>query len=49
MSRDKLARITLDLPVNLQKNFKAFAALQGKTMREIIIVLIEEKLQRDYK
>lgn len=43
--KNDLARITVDLPLNLQKKLKAIAALQGRSMREVIIEAIEQELQ----
>ena len=42
--KNDLARITVDLPLNLQKKLKTIAALQGKSMREVIIDAIEQEL-----
>ena len=40
------ARITIDLPNNLQKKLKSLAALNGKSMREIVIQSIEKQIQQ---
>ncbi|GEM_PF-3727120 len=42
--KNKLVRITVDLPADLQKKIKMIAALQGKSMREVIIEAIEQEL-----
>ena len=42
-SNKKIARITLDLPLDLQKKLKTIAALQGKTMRAVIIQSLENE------
>ncbi len=43
--KNDLARITVDLPMKLQKKLKAIAALQGKSMREVIIDALEQELR----
>jgi metal-responsive CopG/Arc/MetJ family transcriptional regulator len=43
--KNNLVRITVDLPTDLQKKIKMIAALQGKSMREVIIEAIEQELQ----
>lgn len=45
IQKNELARITVDLPLNLQKKLKAVAALQGKSMREVVIGSIEKELK----
>ena len=42
--KNDLARITVDLPLSLQKKLKAIAAIQGKSMRAVIIDAIEQEL-----
>lgn len=42
-----LSRITIDIPAVDHKKLKALAALHDKSMREIIIELIEEHLGCD--
>lgn len=44
--KNDFARITVDLPLNLQKKLKAVAALQGKSMREVVIQSVEKELKR---
>lgn len=43
-SKNNFARITVDLPLDLQKKLKAVAALQGKSMREVVIESVEKEL-----
>ena len=43
--RKNLSRITIDLPEEDHKQFKAMAAVQGKSMREIVIEAIQKHLQ----
>jgi len=45
ISKNNFARITVDLPLDLQKKLKAVAALQGKSMREVVIESVEKELQ----
>lgn len=45
MIKHDLARITIDLPLNVQKKLKTIAALEGKSMREIVIESVEKKLK----
>jgi antitoxin component of RelBE/YafQ-DinJ toxin-antitoxin module len=40
----ELSRITIDIPINMHKKFKAFAAKKGKTMRELVVDLIKLQL-----
>jgi hypothetical protein len=44
-SPKKLSRITIDIPEEDHKQFKILAAVQGKTMREIILQCIQQSLQ----
>jgi uncharacterized protein (DUF1778 family) len=44
-TKNDLARITIDLPLDLQKKLKAVAALEGKSMREIVIQSVEKELK----
>ena len=39
------ARITIDLPLNMQRKLKAIAALQGKSMKRIVIESIDKELK----
>ncbi len=41
-----LSRITIDIPEADHKRFKAMAAVQGKSMREIVVEAIQEHLQK---
>ena len=40
-----LSRITIDIPEEDHKRFKAMAAVQGKSMREIVVEAIQEHLK----
>ena len=40
----ELSRITLDIPASVHKKFKSFAAKKGKSMRELMIDLIQLQL-----
>lgn len=40
----KESRITIDIPVSVHKRFKSFAAKKGKSMRELIVNLINFQL-----
>jgi len=42
--KEELARITIDIPKDSHKRLKTFAALLGKSMREIVIESIEKQL-----
>jgi hypothetical protein len=44
--KTELSRITVDIPTKDHKRLKAVAALLGKSMRELIIISIEEHLQK---
>ena len=43
-AKSDLSRITIDIPKESHRKLKAMAALLGKSMREIIIESIEERL-----
>ena len=43
-SKTDQSRITIDLPTESHKRLKAMAAILGKSMREIVIESIEERL-----
>lgn len=45
-TKNELARITIDLPLNLQKKLKAISAINGISMREIVIRSIEKQLKK---
>lgn len=45
-NKSNLSRISIDLPLNLQKRLKALAAMHSKSMREIVIESIEQQLQK---
>lgn len=44
--KNKLSRLSIDLPLDLQKKLKALAAMHGKSMRTIVIESIENQLQK---
>ena len=46
INKSNLSRISIDLPLNLQKRLKALAAMHGKSMREVVIESIEQQLQK---
>ena len=43
--KENLSRITIDIPEEDHKRFKAIAAIQGKSMREIVVEAIQEHLK----
>ena len=43
--KTEVSRITLDLPKDLHKKFKAFAASKGMSMREILANYIDRQLE----
>jgi len=45
-TKGELSRITLDIPKVDHKRLKALAAILGKSMREIVIESIEERLSK---
>ncbi len=45
-TKNKLSRITIDLPLNLQKKLKAIAAINEMSMRTIVIQSIEKQLKK---
>jgi predicted HicB family RNase H-like nuclease len=44
--KKNLSRITIDIQEQDHKRFKALAATQGKSMREIIVESIKKSLQQ---
>jgi hypothetical protein len=42
--KSDVSRITVDIPKNFHKKLKALAALEGKSMREIIVESLEGRL-----
>jgi len=44
--KNKLSRLSIDLPVEIQKKLKVLAAMQGKSMRAIVIESIEEQIKK---
>lgn len=46
MSTKSLSRITIDIPEVDHKKLKAVAAMLGKSMRELVIESIEERLSK---
>ncbi len=49
MSDKKLARISIDVPLDIHKKLKARAALSGKTIRQILLEQIEESEKAEQK
>lgn len=45
-TKNELARITIDLPLDLQKKLKSTAAINRMSMREIVIKSIEKELRQ---
>jgi len=43
-TKSELSRITIDIPKEDHKRLKALAALEGKSMRELIMESIEERI-----
>ena len=41
-----LARITIDLPIELQKKLKAVCAMNTLSMREVVVKSIEKQLKK---
>lgn len=46
--KENLSRITIDIPEEEHKRFKAIAAIQGKSMREIVVEAIQEHLKTSH-
>lgn len=44
-NKKEMSRITIDIPKKEHKQFKAFAASIGKTMRELLVESIQEHLK----
>jgi len=49
MEKQNLSRITIDIPEEDHKKFKAFAAIKGKTMKELVVEAIKNHLEEDKK
>jgi|688.fasta_scaffold1599683_2 hypothetical protein len=47
MEKQTLSRITIDIPEEDHKKFKALAAIKGKTMRELVVEAIKDHLEED--
>lgn len=47
--KKELSRITIDIPVAIHKRFKSFAAEKGKSMREVVVDLIQLQLSLSEK
>lgn len=48
MNKSKqLSRITIDIPEKDHKQFKALAAFLGKSMRELVVESIQDRLKRN--
>ena len=43
-TKNELSRITIDVPTQVHKKLKSMAALEGKSMRQIVVDLIDESL-----
>ena len=43
----KISKLTIRIPRHLKEDFKAYAAKKGKSMQEIVILMIEEELHGD--
>lgn len=46
--KNELSRITIDIPTTLHKKFKALAAHEGKTMREMVVEYINGQLSNNH-
>jgi len=44
-TKNELARITIDLPPELQKKLKTFSVINGISMKELVITAIEKQLK----
>lgn len=44
-TKKKLSRITIDLPKEHHMRIKALAAIQGKSMRDVVVELIDAYLK----
>ncbi len=44
--KNELARITIDLPLDLQKQLKAISAINKLSMREVVIESIKAQLKK---
>jgi hypothetical protein len=44
-TKRQLSRITIDIPKEDHQKFKAMAAINGKTMRELVVESIQEHLK----
>jgi len=44
--KNKLSRLSIDLPIEMQKSLKMLAAMHGKSMRAIVIESIEEQIRK---
>jgi hypothetical protein len=49
MEKQNLSRITIDIPEEEHKKFKALAAIKGKSMRELVVESIKNHLEEDKK
>lgn len=47
MEKQNLSRITIDIPEEDHKKFKAFAAIQGKSMKELVVEAIKNHLEEE--
>jgi hypothetical protein len=44
MKRNELVRLTADIPLDIHKKLKAIAALNNKSMRDVLVDLITKHL-----
>lgn len=47
--KKSLSRITIDISEEDHKKFKAFAAIKGKSMKELVVEAIKKHLVEDKK
>ncbi len=45
--KNEQSRITIDIPANIHKKFKALAASKGKTMRGLVVEYINKQLSME--
>lgn len=48
-AKNELSRITIDMPKVMHKKLKAIAALNGKSMRDVVIEAVEQFLHTSHK
>lgn len=47
-TKGELSRITIDLPKESHKKLKAMAAVLGKSMREVVVDMLDEHLLEEH-